>query len=254
MRIGTPTAPDMFGAVKAAGFDYVELSAAGSLAPDEGPERAEEIRSALREAGIRGEASAGLQHDRLRCVGPDVNDAQLARYARTVMDRAAYVGLEVVNFGSGGARNLPVGFNETRAREQVVAYLRMLGDAAQPHGIAVAIEPQCAVYTNYLMDILEGVEIMREADHPNVKMMADLHHMLFEGEPLENLRVAGPDLVYLHVPALDDGVCHNMPAAYARLGEELSEIGFEGRTSIEAGSDFEAAKRTLDFLRRLWKA
>ena len=168
------------------------------------------------------------------------------------MARAATIGLKMIVFGSGGARRLPADFDETRAREQVVAYLRTLGGAAEPHGITVAIEPQCATYTNYLMSIPEAVEIMGEVRRPNVKVMADLHHMLFEGEPLENLHLTGTDLVYLHIPALDDDVSHDMPAAYARLGELLREIGYEGRATVEAGGDVEAAKRTLALVRKLW--
>ena len=54
----------------------------------------------------------------MKCVGPEVDQEALARYAQTAFRRAQAAGIEVLVFGSGGARKIPDGFPREQAKRQ----------------------------------------------------------------------------------------------------------------------------------------
>src|SRR5580658_3342487 len=52
----------------------------------------------------------------LKIVGPVVDFERLQKYIANVTTRAQRVGMKVLVFGSGGARNVPEGFDRQRAQ------------------------------------------------------------------------------------------------------------------------------------------
>jgi sugar phosphate isomerase/epimerase len=70
-----------------------------------------------------------------------VDAARIARYAETAFRRASEAGVEIVVFGSGGARTAPEGYPKKKAIEDFVIALRKVGALAEGHGVSVVVEP-----------------------------------------------------------------------------------------------------------------
>jgi len=128
MRFGVCAGVSQAGLLAAAGYDYIELSVAGDLIPDEDEAAWNEKRRAIEAMPLVPEAYNSFVRTG-KITGPEADPARLERYAHTALARAAQVGGKVIVFGSGGARNVPEGYNRERAEEEIVRFLGYCADA-----------------------------------------------------------------------------------------------------------------------------
>ncbi|HLV79908.1 MAG TPA: sugar phosphate isomerase/epimerase family protein, partial [Chthonomonadaceae bacterium] len=184
------------------GYDYIELSAAGDLIPDEEEEAWKQKRWAIEKMPLRAEAFNSFVRAG-KIVGPEADAERLWRYVHRALSRAEEVGGAVIVFGSGGARNIPEGFPRETARRQLMDFLRFCADASDRTGVVVAIEPLHRAETNFIHKVREGAEIARILDREGVRCLADTYHMEQEDEPLSAI-VASAD-VLAHVHTADTG-------------------------------------------------
>src|SRR5258708_409778 len=120
MRYGICAGLEMAPAVKAAGFDYIELAGAGGLKPLARQDSSPEVHRQLQKVGISCESMNLLFSGGLKVTGPEADEKKLAFYIQTVAQRAERVGVETIVFGGGGARRVPDGFARDKAKEQVL--------------------------------------------------------------------------------------------------------------------------------------
>jgi len=224
--------------VKSAGGDYVEESVQGFLIPDR-PDR--EFREKARAAAgspLPVLACNSFLPGSLKSVGPDARPDEIAAYAGTAFRRAAEIGVRTVVFGSSGSRSIPDGFDRAEARRQFVGLLRRLGPVAAAHGIVVAIEPLNRDETNFINTVAEGAAVVREAGHPNIRLLADIYHMLRENEGPDALVDAGPLLRHVHIAEKDrrtpPGVAGDDFRPYLQA---LRRAGYAGAISVECRWD-----------------
>lgn len=252
MRFGCCAGLDKASVVQDAGYDYIELPVA-AVKPESPDTEFEMVREQLGELDIIAEAWNCLLPGDLKVTGPEVDKYRAERYLRTAFERIEELGGEVVVFGSGGARRVPDGFPMDEARDQIVEFVTLAGKIAGAHGITIAIEPLNAKETNIINSVAEGMEIVRAADHPFVKVLADLYHIDEEHEPLQDVVDAGSDLVHTHTA--DTGRLYPGSGSYPHRGffEALRTIGYNDRMSVECVfKDFNAeCRKTLEFLRRI---
>src|SRR3954451_9976096 len=125
MRFGICTTVENAPAVKAAGWDFVEERVdqllQGMLADRDwrGAKRAKDAVLPIDAANV-------LVPAVLKITGPEGDPLGLNYYMKHVMQRAQKLGIKTLVFGSGGARNVPQGWDRDKARSQIVEFLQMI--------------------------------------------------------------------------------------------------------------------------------
>lgn len=173
-------------------FDFIEGHVQNFLLPESPDAAFAPHLAALRAAPLPMPASNCFLPPAHKVVGPTVDPVALTRYAKVAFRRAQEAGMSVIVFGSAGARMIPDGFSATRAFEQYVEALRLFAPLAQAHGITIVVEPLNRGECNLVNTIREGAEAVRRANHPAVKLLVDLFHMLRNGESADDILHVGP--------------------------------------------------------------
>jgi sugar phosphate isomerase/epimerase len=170
----------------------------------------------------------------LRCVGEDANHDEVLKWAETVFSRIKQVNGKLVIFGSGGSRKLNNGWTKEKADVQFVELLKKMGPLAQKHGITIALEQLNSSECNYINTITEAATIVRAANHPNIRLLADLYHMAKEGDTPEDLKAAADLLVHVEIAEKKGrtypGVAGDDFKPFFRV---LRDAGYTGAISIE---------------------
>ena len=171
----------------------------------------------------------------IKVTGPDADMRILENYATTVLQRAEEAGIQTIVFGSGGARAVPDGFDHTTARRQILDFCGMLGPLAARHGVTIVIEPLRKKETNTLNTVSESAALVRELDHPNIRLLVDSFHILWDGDCLDHI-VANGDLIrHVHVATVPERLPPGMEECDLRpFFQALIRAGYNWRISIEA--------------------
>lgn len=255
MRFGICTPPETTREMAAVGFEYVEWPMSRTVGTMDADAFAE-LEALASDLDVAPEAWNVMLPPELRIVGPDTDPDALETYLETAFTRASALGGRVVVFGSGGARRIPDGWDPAEGMRQFEEACRRAGDAAQRHGLTIAIEPLRAAETNLINHVREAVEVARRVDHPSVRVLSDLYHVDAGDEPLEDTGTAGDWLAHVHVAAPES---RGLPRqgehedVYRAFFMVLREAGYDGRLSLECrDSTPEGAAEALALLRRLW--
>jgi sugar phosphate isomerase/epimerase len=241
MRYGICTGPENLEIVARAGFDYVEFTLNQVAGWTDAAYKA--VREQVQAAGIRVEACNGFFPWAMRVVGPEADRQAIADYVKLALPRAAELGVQTTVVGNGGSRRIPDNMSREAGEAAFVEILRLIGDEAAQVGITAAIEPLNSQESNFILSIPEGARVASMAGHPNVKLLADFHHMRMDGEPMSALESARGLLRHVHI-ANSHGRVYPMDRTeddYAAFFGMLRRIGYDGRVSIEAGTQDMAA-------------
>jgi sugar phosphate isomerase/epimerase len=231
-------------------FDYLEPGVASFLVPLD-PEAV--FRANLRAAGARVHACNMLVPAGYRLYGP--GPVLPPHYLAIALRRAAAAGARVVVVGAGGARRIPEGWTASQALDAFAGFLREAGDVAAGSGILLAVEPLNRLETDLVNTVANGAALVREVNHPAVRLLADQYHMDREGEPYDRLTPAGDLLVHVHVAVAPQREAprpgDRLPAFFAAL----RAAGYDGGISVECtwSEPFETeAERAAAYLRETW--
>lgn len=187
--LGCAAKPGSMAQVKSSGGDFVTVGTADFFCPDKPEEVFEANLAKAREAGIQVLACNGfLQKGKHTVVGPDAQHDAAVAWAEIVCRRLAKAGGKFVVFGSSSARRIPNGWTKEQADEQMVALLKRLGPVAQKHGVTIVVEQLRKEECNFLNHINHLGDLIRKADHPHVKALADLYHIASVGDTPEDLQ------------------------------------------------------------------
>jgi sugar phosphate isomerase/epimerase len=232
------------GLVRDAGYDYIELPLA---AQDFSP-------GAKIESPLPVGAFNYFWPRDMRIVGEHVDDAKLDRYLGRAAEIMGGVGAKIAVMGSAWARNVPEGFERSRAEDQIVHALDRIADHLKGTGVTLAIEPLYAKESNIINSVAEGADLARGVNRPEIRVLADFFHMDEENEPLETLRDNRDWVVHVHLA--DTGRRNPGTGAYPydRFFGILKETGYAGMMSGECQLDDPATdmRHSRDFLRRHW--
>lgn len=242
-RLGICTSIANAAAVKEAGGDYLEESVQAFLVPGQPDGDFRQNAEALTASSLPVLACNSFLPGSLKSVGPQARPDEIVAYAKTAFRRARQMGIKVIVFGSSGSRSIPEGFDRADARRQFVDLLRRLGPVAQANRLVLVIEPLNRGECNFINSVAEGAAIVRDADHPGVRLLADIYHMLRESEGPEALVEAGPLLRHVHIAEKDrrtpPGVAGDDFRPYLRA---LRQARYSGAISIECRWDDLAAE------------
>jgi sugar phosphate isomerase/epimerase len=214
-------------------FDFIEGHVQNFLLPSSPDEAFAPHLAALRACPLPMPASNSFLPPGLKVVGPAVDQAALSRYADTAFRRARSVGMSIMVFGSAGARMMPEGWSAARGFEQYVEALRLFAPLAQAQGVTLVVEPLNRVECNLVNTIVEGAEAVKRANHPAVKLLVDLFHMLRNGEAPDDILRVGP-VHHAHLAEDKDRAAPGINGDDFRpFFRALKQIGYNDRLTIE---------------------
>ena len=236
----------------AAGFDFIE-PAVRSLSPLD-PDF-DTIRAPFDSAPLPTPVFNIFVPTDIRLTGPEVEWARVENYLEAAIGRVAALGGQAIVFGSGGARQVPDGFPQAQAFSQLVRFLRLAGGVADRNDVTIVIEPLNSGDSNIITSVVEGMRLAQEADHPRVRLLADLYHMMVDDEPLENVTTCAQWLDHVHVANKDRSAPGEGDTPYEEFFRRLHEGGYSGRISIECRWDDFASQAApaAAFVRRIWE-
>ena len=234
--VGIATNMKTVASLSKAGLDFITLSTSGFLVPDENDEAFSTKLAAAKDLKPPVLAVNGfIRPAHLKCVGPDANHDDVMKWAETVFRRAEQAGVKFVVFGSNGSRRVPKDWPLEKARSQFVEVLKRMGPAAQKHGVVVALEQLRPAECNFLNHIRDGAEIIRQVDHPNVRLLADLYHMKQSGDTPEDLRAAMDVVVHVEIAEFQNRtIPGTADSDFRPFFRVLRETGYSGLVNIEA--------------------
>jgi sugar phosphate isomerase/epimerase len=235
MQYGVCCSPAIAGKLAQAGFDFFEGTVAEILSPRDDAAAFATSLAQVRHAPLPCSAVNCFIPGDLRITGPGVDLAALEKYATTTFDRAVKAGVGVVVFGSGGARRIPDGYSAEKAHDQLVEFCRMLAPAARARSVTVAVEPLNRAECNVLTSVEECAALVREVNHPAVRLLVDAYHHLKDKGSLPAITVHGALLAHVHIATVPNRLppgaefCDFVPFFAALIAG-----GYDGRISIEA--------------------
>ncbi|MGE5571505.1 MAG: sugar phosphate isomerase/epimerase family protein [Clostridia bacterium] len=244
------------------GFDGIEIAACAPHAwpPYLSGNRRKQVRSILDDHGLEVSSVCPVLGG-----GPGLNPASCDELERTAaeayfkecLDLAAEWECKVFIWVCGWV------VYGTQRREAWKWNSEMLARCAEYEsgtGVTLAIEPT-GKDTDLVASIDDGLELMREINLPNVKVMFDTIHALHTGEVMaDSIRKAGRDLVHVHISDKD-----RMPPGvrggtdFRSVVEALNEVGYDGYLALEIGLWRNAdpdglARQGLEYMRGLLEA
>lgn len=234
MKIGFCLSPDTASAWPDYPGDYLEVNVQQHLQPEADDTTFATTRSQFGCLDRPILAANCFLPGSLRIVGPDADLPRLERYARVAFRRAAEVGIRHIVLGSAGARRVPENGSRAEAFDQFVTALRLLGPLAAEHNVVIVIEPLNTGECNLLNTVAEGALAVARADHPHVRLLVDLFHMLRNGETPASLHPVGPLIAHAHIAEVAErtapGVAGDDFRPFLRA---LREVGYAGDLSVE---------------------
>jgi sugar phosphate isomerase/epimerase len=258
MKFGICTTIENSPAVQAAGWDFIEERVdqllQGLLPMNEwkGGDRAKNSALPIPAANV-------LVPALLKITGPDANLDKLRDYMTTVISRAKEIGIRTLVFGSGGARNVPDGFDRHRAQIQIIDFLKLVAPIAQAQGITIVIEPLNKKECNILNSVPEAMVYVRELNHPNIRCLVDSYHFWLENDSLAELARWMPSIAHVHVADKDGRTAPGQSGTsdYQPFFSVLKKAGYDGLISVEAGNFIDAPNSyagVLEYLKDQWKS
>ena len=228
-----PTGSRYIPLIKEAGYDYAELPLAQVMELDE--EKFQELRVLLKRAALPCRCCNNFYPASVRLTGEKVSSEKAEEYTKRAVKRAELLGSRFIVFGSSGAKNVPAGFPEDRAFEQIVSALRMAARYAGPAGIRIAIEPLNRKESNIICSLAEGRRLMDAVGSPQVGLLVDFYHFAVEKDSYALLEENGGEIIHVHFasPEGRSFPAENIPE-YERFFKLLKLNGYDGGVSIEA--------------------
>lgn len=205
--------------IKELGFDYAESHCQEIVKATE--EKLEEIK-AIGLPVVAANCFIGM-----RVVGKEKDEDAIKEYLEKLFERASYLGLKYLVFGSSAARRIPEGMSLEEGREEIVYFLKnLVAPLAENYGITVAIEPLRPEECNAINTVADGIGIAEKVDSPYVKVLADVAHMFVQNEDLELLKEYKGRVVHAHTSNPNPPSEHNKKRIYPKAGDGFSQADF----------------------------
>jgi len=256
---GRPMA-EVCSTAKRLGYDGIEI------APFTLSASAEDISAKLRKETRRIIADSGLETVGLHWLfaGPTglhmtTNDKKIwgrtRDYLSCLLDLCSDLDGKVLVLGSPKQRSLVAGQTAEGAWQRAAELLSSVLDKAGNLGLTICLEPLSPVETDFINTVSQGMEMVRQINHPNLKIHLDIKAMCSEPTPVPDIirSVRADDVGHFHVndanlygPGMGD-------VDYGPIAEAIRDIGWDKWLSVEVfkyDPDPETiARKSIEYLR-----
>lgn len=238
--------------IKAAGFDYVEFPL--MMIETLSDEDFEFLLSELRRLDLACDCSCNYFPGRIKVTGPTRDKAVIDEYLDKAMGRAARMGVKKIVFGSNNSRNLPEGEPLEQGYDELCATLtESCVPFCRKYGITVVMEPLRYTATNIMITVKDGEYVVKRVNQPEVKLLADLMHMMYNEEDMNDLKEIQPLLRHVHVCERDRILPEDGYSDELKKGlDVLKAIGYDETISFEAkgGNGPESLGKALALIKK----
>ena len=175
--------------------------------------------------------------------------AKIRDYMYNLISSMSDFNMSTLVMGSGGARTLPSADKYDNVIEQMADICKYaISPVLDEFGIILALEGLRKDETPMMNRTDESVLIAKTANVPNIKVMADLYHVIGEGEDLKDFVNYKGYIRHAHIgkpsprvmPSNGDGY------DYKPFFDALRSANFNGRLSVEAGSSCDDYRTSLE--------
>lgn len=252
MKIGICTVVDKVMCFKDVA-DYVELRL--TQLAEMTDEEFGALKKLLDENNISVEATNFFLPGNVKICGHEMNIHTVKEYADGALKRASELGVEICVLGSGGARRVPEDMTFEEGMNQICECLKVIGDCAAKYGIIIVLEPLNRAEANTIVSVSEGAEIVRNLNHPNIKLLADIYHMAKENENVDAIVKNGDILLHSHIANPEGRLCPMSEEEfdYHSVKKAFEDTGYDLRMSIEpvvTDNFVESATKSIAFLKK----
>ena len=224
--------------VQQAGYNYIEPNVTDFLAPARSDEEFAVNLAEQQRLNAKIVSCVSFIPAQLRITGPETKHDEIMVWAETAFKRAQQAGIPHIVLGSGGARRVPENFSKQEATQQFIAVCKRLGPLAMKYGVTVVIEPLNTRETNLINSLKEGAEIVMAVDHPNIRLLCDIYHMMREDEPASEIVKYGEYLKHCHIAERETRSAPGTKGDdFKPYFEALKQIKYTGCISIEGSFD-----------------
>ena len=233
-EIGVCTSVSNADTLAAHGYTYIEESVGGFLMPDKSEEEFNEVLQQAQNAAVPVKVCNSFIPGRLKSVGPEAVHPEILEFMETAFRRAQKAGVEYIVFGSGGSRSIPEGFPRDEAHRQFITLCSRMAPVAAQYNVVVVLEPLNTKECNFINSVEEGGEIVEEVNHANFRLLADIYHMLMDGEGPESIEKYGHLIQHTHIAEKEGRAApgkHNED--FTAYFKALENVRYEGKMSIE---------------------
>ena len=167
-------------------------------------------------------------------MGADIQHEKILIFAETAFRRARQCGIQTIVFGSGKSRKIPDGFALETAKAQFIELLKQMSVIARKYRIIISLEPLNRKETNFINTLTEGIEIIKTVNHPNLKLLVDIYHMLQEDESAEEIIKAGNLVCHCHIAEKENRTPPGTAGDnFKPFLTALKQIHYRGKISFE---------------------
>jgi len=179
-------------------------------------------------------------------------------YLSCLLDLCSDLGGRVLVLGSPKQRSIVEGQTKEGAWQRAVELLSSVLDKAGDLGLAICLEPLSTVETDFINTVAEGMKMVRQINHPALKIHLDVKAMCSEQTPVPDIirSVSVDDIGHFHVndanlygPGMGD-------VDYAPIAEAIKDVGWNKWLSVEVfkyDPDPETiARKSIEYLKNFW--
>ena len=206
MKIGVCTGTDKLALLAELGYDYFEPKFSWLASLDEATYR--EQTALVEKHGLPAESYNIFFRGGMKLYAKDGGQDELLReieaFATHGFARAAAWGGKLAVIGSGFARGIPTDMTREEIEPQFARVLAVCGEAAERHGMRVAVEPLCSQECNYLHTVGEGARVATLSGSVAVGTIVDFYHLWREGDDMDGLPNYADRLWHAHYARPED--------------------------------------------------
>ena len=156
-------------------------------------------------------------------------------YLSCLLDLCKDLGGKVLVLGSPKQRNLQDDQTYEQAKKRAADLLESILDKANELNLTICIEPLSPVETDFINTVAQGLEFVRQINHPNLKIHLDVKAMCSESIPVPDIirSVREEEIGHFHVndpnlygPGMGD-------LDYTPIVEAIDDIGWDKWLSVE---------------------
>lgn len=179
-------------------------------------------------------------------------------YMAVLVDSCSDLGGNVLVIGSPKQRNIVAGQTKEGAWKRAVDLFTAVLDRAGERNVTLCLEPLSPKETDFINRVSQGLQMVRQINHPNFKIHLDVKAMCSEPTPVPDIirSVRADDIGHFHVndpnlygPGMGD-------VDYGPIAEAIKDIGWDKWLSVEVfkyDPDPETiARKSIEYLRSFW--